>query len=57
MGQPGWLKASHPDNRKLTQGTETSNYLEEKKTKVISIVVASEVEKAQTIFVSAKMGL
>ena len=34
--------------RKLTQGTETSKYLEEKKTKVISLVAASETELAQT---------
>ena len=34
--------------RKLTQGTETSKYLEEKKTKVISLVAASETEQAQT---------
>lgn len=34
----GWLKA--------TQGTETSKYLVEKKTKVISLVVASEKETA-----------
>ena len=33
---------------KLTQGTETSKYLEEKKTKVISLVAASETEEAQT---------
>ncbi len=29
---------------KTTQGTETSQYLEEKKTKVISLVAASEME-------------
>jgi hypothetical protein len=40
-----------------TQGTETSKYLEEEKTIVISKVVASEMEIAQTIFVLAKMGL
>ena len=34
--------------RKQTQGTETSKYLEEKKTKVISLVAASEREAAQT---------
>ena len=43
--------------RKQTQGTETSKYLEEEKTIVISKVVASEMEIAQTIFVLAKMGL
>ena len=31
-------------NRRNTQGTETSKYLEEKKTKVISLVAASERE-------------
>ena len=37
MGQPSWLKASYPDTcvGKLTQGTETSKYLEDKKTIVI----------------------
>jgi hypothetical protein len=34
--------------RKPTQGTETSKYLEENKTNVISQVVASEKETAQT---------
>ena len=33
---------------KGTQGTETSKYLEEKKTKVIPRVVASEIGVAQT---------
>ena len=33
---------------KATQGTETSKYLEEEKTIVISLVVASERGKAQT---------
>lgn len=42
---------------KQTQGTETSKYLEEEKTKVIPQVVASERGKAQTIKVSALMGL
>ena len=35
----------------LTQRTETSKYLEEKKTIVIPKVVASELGIAQTIFV------
>ena len=34
--------------REQTQGTETSKYLEEKKTKVIPLVVASERGIAQT---------
>ena len=37
--------------RRQTQGTETSKYLEEEKTIVISKVAASEMEIAQTIFV------
>ena len=35
---------------KTTQGIETSYYLEEKKTKVIPKVVASEIGAAQTGF-------
>ena len=33
---------------KVTQGTETSKYLEEKKVKTITLVVASETVTAQT---------
>ena len=33
---------------KVTQGTETSKYLEEEKEKSISLVAASERERAQT---------
>ena len=40
-----------------TQGTETSKYLEEKKTTVIPQVVASERGLAQTMIVKAIMGL
>lgn len=36
---------------KQTQGTETSKYLQEKKTKVIPLVVASERGPAQTGYV------
>ena len=45
--------------RRLTQGTETSKYLEEKKTKVISLVAASEKELAQTykIYLIGVVGL
>ena len=43
--------------RRQTQGTETSKYLEEKKTKVIPLVVASERGTAQTKIVSAILGL
>ena len=40
-----------------TRGAETSKYPEEKKTKVIPEVVASEPGLAQTSFVSAGLGL
>ena len=43
--------------RRQTQGTETSKYLEEKKTKVIPLVVASERGVAQTNVVTAMLGL
>tara|TARA_B100000575_G_scaffold122526_1_gene97642 strand:+ start:461 stop:649 length:189 start_codon:yes stop_codon:yes gene_type:complete len=43
--------------RRQTQGTETSKYLEEKKTKVIPLVVASESGVAQTNVVTAILGL
>ena len=36
----------YPSNRRRTQGTETSKYLEEKKSTEISLVVASERERA-----------
>jgi len=42
---------------KLTQGTETSKYLEEEKTIVIPVVVASELGTAQTVVVKAAAGL
>ena len=41
---------------RLTRGTETSKYPEEEKTKVISQVVASEREEAQTRSVTANLG-
>ena len=40
-----------------TRGTETSKYPEEEKTKVISQVVVSEREGAQTLIVKAIRGL
>ncbi len=43
--------------RRRTRGTETSKYPEEKKTTVIPQVVASERGLAQTIYVTAYMGL
>jgi hypothetical protein len=42
---------------KQTRGTETSKYPEEKKTKVIPIVAASEIGLAQTSIVTAMLGL
>ena len=42
---------------KPTRGTETSKYPEEKKTKVIPQVVASEQGTAQTAIVKANAGL
>ena len=49
MGQPVWQKARHSAKRgRQTRGTETSKYPEEKKTKVIPRVVASEIGGAQT---------
>ena len=55
MGQPGWLKTSH--RKELTWRTETSKYPEEEKIIMIPKVVASEIGRAQTNFVSAKLGL
>ena len=52
MGQPIPNYWDIPQGRR-TRGTETSKYPEEKKTKVIPLVVASEEGKAQTVFVSA----
>jgi hypothetical protein len=51
MGQPGTsnvvpLCTEYIGTEELTQGTETSNYLEENKTIVISRVAASETERA-----------
>ena len=43
--------------RRQTRGTETSKYPEEKKTKVIPLVVASERGIAQTSVVMAILGL
>ena len=44
-------------DRKRTQGTEKSKYLEEEKTTVIAPVVASERARAQTLLVTASEGL
>ena len=52
-------QSGYPDRivRGQTWGTETSKYPQEKKTKVIPRVVASEMGLAQTGFVSAEPGL
>ena len=47
MGQPDGGNTPSPE-RELTQGTETSKYLEEKKSKEIPLVAASERGRAQT---------
>ena len=56
MGQPSYLKNSHPV-RKQTRRTETSKYPEEEKTIVIPLVVASERGIAQTYVVTAMIGV
>ena len=57
MGQPAGGDSGIRPSRKLTRGTETSQYPEEKKTKVIAQVVASERAGAQTVPVTAGAGL
>lgn len=47
MGKPGGGHTPSPE-RELTQGTETSKYLVEKKSKEIPLVAASERGRAQT---------
>ena len=47
MGEPGWSDPVIPSG-KPTQGTETSKYLEEQKSKEIPVVAASELGRAQT---------
>ena len=56
MGEPSILKGYYHDVG-LTQGTETSKYLQEEKTTVIPQVVASERGGAQTVCVTAYAGL
>ena len=48
MGQPGTSDRVTVQRTGRTRGTETSKYPEEKKTKVIAQVVASERARAQT---------
>ena len=59
MGQPGTLnRVSSPDEyivrRSHTQGSETSQYLKEKKSNEIARVVASESALAQTERLAAR---
>ena len=54
MGEPGRGNARSPANESIvreegTRGSETSKYPEEKKENSISLVVASEEERGQTV--------
>ena len=57
MGQPAASDCGTAQSAERTRGTETSQYPEEEKTKVIAQVVASERAGAQTGFVTANPGL
>ena len=57
MGQPTACRRRILQSKRQTRGTETSQYPEEKKTKVIAPVVASERARAQTGPVTAEPGL
>ncbi len=62
MGEPDRAIPYHSNAeyigiRKATQGSEPSQYLEEKKASAISKVAASEIETAQTIFVFKPAGV
>ena len=57
MGQPDISDDVIRLERRRTRGTETSQYPEEEKTKVIAQVVASERAPAQTRPVTAGRGL
>ena len=48
MGQPGGLSRSVTPQGELTRGTETSQYLEEKKSTEIPLVAVSERGPGQT---------
>ena len=53
MGKPGWGNAQSPHDEHIvmqegTPGTETSKYRKEEKETSISLVAASERERAQT---------
>ena len=56
-GGTQYLEEVLPWNMGRTRGTETSKYPQEKKTKVIAQVVASERAGAQTVCVKAHAGL
>ncbi len=58
MGKPVQRRAGHPDITvgKQTRGSETSQYPEENRTIVISLVAASEQEGAQTFSLAIKKG-
>ena len=47
-GNPAWVILRHRFRAEPTQGTETSKYLEEEKSKEIPKVAASEMGRAQT---------
>ena len=54
MGEPGWSNVQSPMNEFIvheegTRGSETSKYPEEKKENSISLVVASEEGRGQTV--------
>ena len=57
MGQPDRSDPVTSPGEGQTRGTETSQYPEEEKTKVIASVVASERAGAQTVVVTATAGL
>ena len=57
MGQPVTRRGDIARSARRTRGTETSHYPEEKKTKVIAQVVASERAGAQTGHVMACAGV
>ena len=57
MGQPDAGDGITAPSAERTRGTETSHYPEEKKTKVIAQVVASERATAQTGAVTAAAGV
>ena len=57
MGQPATGDGGITPSVRRTRGTETSHYPEEKKTKVLAQVVASERVRAQTGAVTAAAGV